>query len=110
MLPFLTGPFEPLTPLQQIWAYVTLGASSIVTEELAPLVGGLAASQGELGLKRVMIAIAFGSWAATAVLYVLGWWRGRWVRRRWASGGRYMKRGPRAGRERPRRGAVPGRV
>ncbi|MBV9878886.1 MAG: VTT domain-containing protein [Gemmatirosa sp.] len=95
-----------MTPLQELWAYVTLGASSIVTEELAPLVGGVAASQGELGLKRVMFALALGSWLATAILYVLGWWRGRWVRRRWPSVGRYMKRALRAVRRRPWRSAL----
>jgi membrane protein DedA with SNARE-associated domain len=85
---------------------VTLGASSIVTEEITPIVGGVAASQGELGLKRVMIAIAVGAWAATAALYFLGAWRGRWVRRRWPKVGRYMKRVLRAVRRRPWRSAL----
>jgi membrane protein DedA with SNARE-associated domain len=85
---------------------VTLGASGIVTEELTPIVGGLAASQGELGLKRVMIAVALGSWAAMVLLYLLGAWRGRWVRRRWPKVGRYMKRALRAVRRRPWRSAL----
>jgi membrane protein DedA with SNARE-associated domain len=85
---------------------VTLGASTIVTEELTPIVGGVAASQGELGLKRVMFAIALGGWLATTLLYVLGWWRGRWVRRRWPGVGRYMKRALRAVRRRPWRSAI----
>ena len=85
---------------------MTLGASTIVTEELTPIVGGVAASQGELGLKRVMFAIAFGGWAATTLLYVLGWWRGRWVRRRWPGVGRYVKRALRAVRRRPWRSAM----
>jgi membrane protein DedA with SNARE-associated domain len=85
---------------------VTLGASAIVTEELTPIIGGVAASQGELGLKRVMFAIAFGGWVATTLLYVLGWWRGRWVRKRWPRVGRYMKRALRAVRRRPWRSAV----
>jgi membrane protein DedA with SNARE-associated domain len=99
-------PLTPLTPLQELWAYLTLGASSIVTEEITPIVGGLAASQGELGLKRVMIAIAIGSWAATTALYFLGAWRGRWVRRKWPKVGRYMKRVLRAVRRRPWRSAL----
>ena len=98
--------FSPLTPLQELWAYVTLGASTIVTEELTPIVGGLAASQGELGLKRVMFAIALGGWLATTLLYVLGWWRGRWVRSKWPGVGRYMKRALRAVRRRPWRSAI----
>ena len=85
---------------------MTLGASTIVTEELTPIVGGLAASQGELGLKRVMISIALGGWIATTLLYLLGAWRGRWVRRRWPKVGRYMKRALRAVRRRPWRSAL----
>jgi len=92
--------------LQELWAYLTLGASGIVTEELTPIVGGLAASQGELGLKRVMIAVAVGAWTATLLLYLLGAWRGRWVRRRWPRVGRYMKRALRAVRRRPWRSAL----
>jgi membrane protein DedA with SNARE-associated domain len=103
-LPF--DPLTPLTPLQELWAYVTLGASTIVTEELTPIVGGLAASQGELGLKRVMVAIAVGGWIATTLLYLLGAWRGRWVRRRWPTVGRYMKRALKAVRKRPWRSAL----
>ena len=92
--------------MQELWAYLTLGASGIVTEELTPIVGGLAASQGELGLKRVMIAVAVGAWTATLLLYLLGAWRGRWVRRRWPRVGRYMKRALRAVRRRPWRSAL----
>jgi membrane protein DedA with SNARE-associated domain len=85
---------------------VTLGASTIVTEELAPIIGGLAASQGELGLRRVMLSIAVGGWIATTILYFLGLWRGQWVRRRWPKVGRYMKRALRAVRRRPWRSAL----
>src|SRR5437764_7152265 len=99
-------PLTSLTPLQELWAYITLGASGIVTEELTPIVGGLAASQGELGLKRVMIAIAVGGWIATFLLYLLGLWRGRWARRRWPTVGRYMKRALKAVRKRPWRSAL----
>jgi membrane protein DedA with SNARE-associated domain len=93
-------------PLEELWPYVTLGASAIVTEELAPIIGGLAASQGELGLRRVMVAISIGGWVATTLLYFLGMWRGRWVRRRWPKVGRYMKRVLQAVRRRPWRSAL----
>ncbi|MGF7473582.1 DedA family protein, partial [Salmonella enterica subsp. enterica serovar Minnesota] len=49
---------------------------------LSPIVGGVAASQGELGPLRVFAAIAAGGWIATTLLYGLGRWRGRWVRQR----------------------------
>jgi membrane protein DedA with SNARE-associated domain len=85
---------------------VTLGASTIVTEELTAIVGGLAASQGDLGLKRAMVAIAIGGWTATTILYLLGAWRGRWMRRKWPKVGRYMHRVLRAVRKRPWRSAL----
>jgi membrane protein DedA with SNARE-associated domain len=53
-----------------------------------------------------MISIAVGGWAATMLLYFLGAWRGRWVRRRWPKVGRYMKRVLRAVRRRPWRSAL----
>ena len=77
-----------------------------MTEEVAPIVGGFAAAQGHLGVKRVMLAIALGSWGATMLLYLLGWWRGHWARKRWPSVGRYMKRALRAVRKRPWRSAL----
>lgn len=69
-----------LARLEAFWAYVTLGASAIVTEELAPLVGGFAAEQGHLGFVRAVIATAAGVWVATALLYFAGRWRAAWVR------------------------------
>src|SRR5205085_5067169 len=66
----------------------------------------VAASQKELGLLRVFLAIAIGSWTATAALYALGWWRGRWVRRRFPRIGRPMVRMLRAVRKRPWRSAL----
>ncbi|MFN8571335.1 MAG: VTT domain-containing protein [Gemmatimonadaceae bacterium] len=69
-----------LAKLEAFWAYVTLGASAIVTEELAPLVGGFAAEQGHLGFKRAVIACAVGVWVATTLLYLVGRWRAAWVR------------------------------
>lgn len=69
-----------LARLEAFWAYVTLGASAIVTEELAPLVGGFAAEQGHLGFVRAVLATAVGVWVATALLYFIGRWRAAWVR------------------------------
>jgi membrane protein DedA with SNARE-associated domain len=89
-----------------VLAYVTLGLSSILTEELSPIVGGVAASQRELGLLRVFIAVALGSWTATTLLYALGWWRGRWVRRRFPRINRPMVLMLRAVRKRPWRSAL----
>ena len=89
-----------------MWAYVTLGLSSIITEELSPIVGGVAASQRELGLVRVFLAVAIGSWVATALLYALGRWRGRWVRERFPRTRRPMVLLLRAVRRRPWRSAL----
>jgi membrane protein DedA with SNARE-associated domain len=96
----------PLTPLQQLWAYITLGASPIVTEELAPLLGGLAASQRQLHLSAVITSVTIGGWVATTLLYVLGRWRGRWLRRRFPQTGDFIKRTLRAVRRRPWRSAL----
>jgi membrane protein DedA with SNARE-associated domain len=65
------------------WTYVVLGLSSIITEELAPIFGGIAAHEGELQLDRVILAITFGGWGATALLYALGRLKWEWIRRRW---------------------------
>jgi membrane protein DedA with SNARE-associated domain len=107
-LPVLALLLQPDLPgyLTGGWAYPLLGATSIVTEELAPILGGIAAAQGELGLKRVVIAITLGSWGATTLLYLLGWWRGIWMRRRWPKIGRSMKGALRAVRRRPWRSSL----
>jgi membrane protein DedA with SNARE-associated domain len=90
----------------QLWAYVTLGATSIITEEAAPLLGGVAAQQGHLGLVRVALAITLGTWAAHIGLYYLGRWRGKWVRERWPRVGRYLTRALRFVRRHPWRSAI----
>lgn len=69
-----------LAQMSEGWAYLTLGASSIVTEELAPLLGGFAAEEGHLGFARAVLACGLGVWLATAALYALGRWRAAWVR------------------------------
>jgi len=81
-----------LSHLAEAWAYITLGASGIITEEAAPIVGGFAAHEGHLGLIRVMLACSIGTWVAAVTLYALGRWRGKWVRRRFPRAGRYMTR------------------
>lgn len=95
-----------LSPAEQLWLCITLGASQAVTEELAPLVGGLAVSQGRVALGPVLLALSLGGWILTGLLYVLGRWRGRWVRRRFPRVGTTMKRWLRAVRRRPWRSAL----
>src|SRR5437773_3327746 len=69
--------------LERMWAYVTLGAMGIVVEEASPLMGGLAAHDRNLRLTSVIVAVALGTWLAGLALYLLGRWRGRWLRKRW---------------------------
>lgn len=64
------------------WTYVVLGASAIVTEELAPIFGGIAAHEGELRLVQVLVAITIGGWVATTLLYALGRLKWEAIRRR----------------------------
>lgn len=72
-----------LSKLSHLWAYVTLGATSIFTEEAAPVVAGFAAHQGHLHVGRAALACAVGSWVADVVLYALGRWRALRVAKRW---------------------------
>ena len=58
------------------WTYVTLGLSTIITEELAPIFGGIAVHEGELRWDRVLMAMTLGSWFATTLLYWAG--RAKW--------------------------------
>jgi membrane protein DedA with SNARE-associated domain len=72
-----------LSLLSRLWVYVTLGATSIFTEELAPVVAGFAAHQRHLGVIQAMVACAVGSWVADVALYALGRWRAGRVATRW---------------------------
>ena len=83
---------DSLTALQRFWAYITLAASGIVTEEATPLVGGLMAHDGHLRLSAVGAWITFGTWIADILLYYLGRWRSDWVRRRWPTLRAFMLR------------------
>lgn len=69
--------------LERLWAYVTLGAMGIVWEEASPLLGGVAAHDRDLELWSVIGAVALGTWLASVLLYLVGRWRGKWVRKRW---------------------------
>ena len=72
-----------MTFLQRMWAYITLGAMGYIWEEASPLIGGLAAYDRQLRLMPVVLAVALGTWAAGFALYLLGRWRGHWLRKRW---------------------------
>ena len=85
-------PHTFLSRLAEAWAYVTLGASGIITEEAAPIVGGFAAHEGHLGFFRVVLACSLGVWIAGIGLYALGRWRSRWLRKRFRKMGRYVTR------------------
>jgi membrane protein DedA with SNARE-associated domain len=69
--------------LSKLWAYITLAATGIITEEATPLIGGLAAHDGRLRLTLVGLWIAVGVWGADLALYYVGRLRGDWARRRW---------------------------
>jgi membrane protein DedA with SNARE-associated domain len=92
--------------LHRLWAYITLAATGIVTEEATPLIGGLAAHDGYLRLPTVMIWVAGGTWLADLGLYQVGRWRGRWVRRRWPSLRTWIIRTFKVVRRHPWRAAV----
>lgn len=74
-----------LSLLSRLWVYVTLGASSIIIEEAAPVVAGFAAHQHHLGFVRAVLACAVGSWTAGMALYALGRWHAMRLMRRWPS-------------------------
>jgi len=68
---------------QSPWAYWALAASAVLTEELSPILGGIAANEGDLELVRVMVAVTIGAWVVTAGLYLLGRTKWEWIRRKW---------------------------
>lgn len=72
-----------LSMLSRLWVYVTLGATSIFTEEAAPVLAGFAAHQHHLGVVQAVVACAIGSWAADIALYALGRWRAVKLAARW---------------------------
>jgi len=103
---------EPLSiaSLGERWAYLTLGISSILTEELAPLLGGFAAEQGHLRFTGVVLACALGVFLLSGVLYFVGRWRAGWVRLKLRKSPPIVKRLLRAMRWSPWRGTLLARV
>ena len=83
MLAFLQVAADAAQQARHFWEYLTLGATGIVTEEAAPLIGGLRAHDGYLHLSLVGAWITAGTWSADILLYYIGRWHGDWVRRRW---------------------------
>ena len=61
-------------------AYLTLGLSTIITQELAALLGGFAADQGHLHLSIVVLVLATAVFLESVALYAIGRWRAAWVR------------------------------
>jgi membrane protein DedA with SNARE-associated domain len=61
-------------------AYLTLGLSTIITQELAALLGGFAADQGHLHLPIVVLVVATAVFLESVALYAVGRWRAAWVR------------------------------
>jgi membrane protein DedA with SNARE-associated domain len=90
----------------RLWRYAVLGGSSILTEELAPVLGGIAAHERQLGLMGVVVACAVGSWVGMFAFYLLGRWRGRWAAERWPRFGAQMDRVLGPVRRRPWRSSI----
>jgi membrane protein DedA with SNARE-associated domain len=84
--------FAFVDQLSSVWAYITLAAVSFITEEFAPISGGVAAHNGHLVIMWVAMSCALGTWVADIGLYYLGRWRGAWVRNRWPRIGRAFTR------------------
>ncbi|MDB4906653.1 MAG: associated protein [Gemmatimonadetes bacterium] len=61
---------------------MSLGASAILVEEAAPLVGGLGAEEGHLAFALVVLSISIATWSFSLLLYFIGRWHGDWVRER----------------------------
>jgi membrane protein DedA with SNARE-associated domain len=94
------------TFLERLWAYLTLGATGIITEEATPLIGGLAAHNRHLRLTAVGMWVAGGTWLAGIGLYYFGRWRGDWARRRWPHLRRFLLRAFKIVRRHPWRSSL----
>lgn len=81
--------------------YVTLGVTSIFAEEIAPVVAGFAAHQGELRVVEAALACALGSWMADIGLFELGRRHAVRLTRRWPALRTTVARLRRAVRRRP---------
>lgn len=83
MILTLVASHNLLSRLSHVWGYVSLGATSIVAEEAAPVLAGFAAHQGHLHAVRALVACAVGSWVADVALYGLGFTRAASAVSRW---------------------------
>ncbi|MGH7617755.1 MAG: DedA family protein [Gemmatimonadaceae bacterium] len=83
LLQAAAAPPDAASFVSRLWAYLTLGATGIITEEATPLIGGLAAHDRRLHLLLVVLCVAIGTWVAGLALYYIGRWRGRWAQQRW---------------------------
>ena len=92
--------------LHQLWAYITLAATGIITEEATPIIGGLAAHDERLRFSLVFMWVAGGTWAADTGLYYVGRLRGDWVRRRWPQLRTFLVRALRIVRRHPWRSSL----
>jgi membrane protein DedA with SNARE-associated domain len=92
--------------LERLWEYLTLGATGIITEEVTPLIGGLAAHNRNLRLTAVGMWVAGGTWLAGIGLYYFGRWRGDWARRRWPTLRRFLLRAFKIVRRHPWRSSL----
>ncbi|HEX8942319.1 MAG TPA: DedA family protein [Gemmatimonadaceae bacterium] len=92
--------------LHRLWAYITLAATGIITEEATPIIGGLAAHDRYLRLTAVGIWVAGGTWVADLGLYYVGRWRGHWARKRWPSLRKWMLRTLKIVRRHPWRASI----
>jgi membrane protein DedA with SNARE-associated domain len=97
---------QALAALHRLWAYITLAATGIITEEATPIIGGLAAHDRYLRLSVVGICVAGGTWVADLGLYYIGRWRGHWVRKRWPSLRKWMLRTLKIVRRHPWRASI----
>ncbi len=94
------------TAAGRLWAYITLALTAIITEEAAPLIGGLASRTHELRFLAVAVWITGGTWAADILLYYLGRWRSEWVRNRWPKMRNFLLRALRLVRRHPWRSSA----
>lgn len=94
------------TFVERLWAYLTLGATGVITEEATPLIGGLAAHNRHLRLTAVVMWVSIGTWVAGVGLYYLGRWRGHWARRRWPHLRRFLVRAFKIVRRHPWRSSL----
>ena len=98
-----------LSRLNEAWAHVALGLSAIITEEIAPVVGGFAVQQGHLMFSHVVAACAIGVWCLALGSYAIGHYNRAWVRLSIRRRSKTVKRLMGAMRSRPWRSSVASR-